>query len=1074
MYSQKTIDEVNNLDLVNVIEKYVKLTKSGANYKGTSPFVDEKTPSFVVSPAKNVWHCFSSGIGGNSGVYFVMKHKTFTWKEALNDLINQFNIIPEIDEERGDAFLQTYIRKTEIREVNQVALDWFQTQLLNQTDAGKLEFKKLPDQVIKQASRTTMEQIERFQIGFAPSEKGALYSHLLNSGIPISQILHSGLVTEKTFDDGNVGYYDFFQNRIMFPIYSAAGALEGFSGRAVDWKKGDKHQKVINSRGNELFNKSNVVLGLNLAKSDIIKEKKAIKVEGNFDVTAFHEIGLTNSFASLGTAFTEDQLTTLKRFSDKLILAIDDDAAGLKSVEKDLKLCIKNGVSVDVWRSLILGQDPFDFVKWASTGLSAQAVKDYFYFLTEDGIDFLAEMYFREIPDNDIRKRTEAQEKLVEVLATIPNQKLRNNYQSKYMNLYNITKNDVEQRVAVELAAKKAKELEKTDEDGVKLPSYLSEDQVSCFKEYGFYADPTVKKIGLWFKDAKYAERKSNCIIKPIFQAAGLEKSKYIVELTYSEKEVVKSSIMVWSNDAFVSQQALETQLSNKLCYFDGSKQNYQFLKRKLFTQFPVCQEIKIMGWQTSGFFAFANGISDGGSFKEVNVYGICIHGDRNYYIPAYSKVYSEENDQKKYKEDRKFLYRSSNVRFSEWSKLFNEVYYENGNGMIVISFFLAALFSDHIYSINNSFTYPYYYGVPKTGKTTIARSISAIFKTDTTPVNLSQATKVGLVSILQNQRNTIVHLDELTNSLPADVLQTLKGIYDRSGRTKGSIDDDKIIQTEILAPVQISGQPLPTFDQNAFFTRAILLRFSITQDKRTIEEKKLFTKLAKMEKEGLSNIISEVIQFRDYVVKNFEEAQFQLYTEVKHDLEGFEIDGRVQSNILSCATMVKLLGEKLGLPFTFEKYWHRAKDNIIDQSATIGETDELLEFFKIVEFMYADGRISLGNDFVIETKTEIKVRNGRAGFSVIQFDNQQTRLIHLCFSRIHPLYSKTRKEIVSEIGKSESELKDIMRMHKAFVGQPAVINFNGRQTSAYTFRLDDLPVTMEVIKPPKQENLPF
>lgn len=1053
MYSQKTIDEINNLDLVDVIGKYVDLKKAGANYKGKSPFSDEKTGSFIVSPGKNMWKCFSSGIGGNSPVKFIMLKDKKTWKEAINELAGKYNITIEYDDERGEKILNQFAKMGEIREVNLLALEWFQLQLLNDS-----EFKKLPEAVINQASRASMEQIESFQIGFAPDDFKGLYSHLLTKGVPIELMVQSGLITEKK-DEKGTRHFDFFRNRIMFPIYANNGSLVGFTGRAIEWKKGDPLPKVMNSRENDLFSKSENLLGINLAKQDMITSKTAIKVEGNFDVTAFHQKGLVNTVAALGTAFTEAHAQLLKRFAQKVILAIDNDDAAIKKVEADVRKLITAGVAVDVWFPDQQGQDPFDYVN-ARKELDNETFRDDFYKRCQDGIEYVAEYLFRDA--ESVREKASAQEQLVDLLAIIPNATLRKNYIKLFIEKYKITQKEVEEKVSVEIAAKKAKELEKSEAGGYKLPSYLTVDQVECFNEYMFFADTKVDRVGYYFMEGKYPEKQSNVVIRPIFQAKEYNQSKFIVELTFAKKGDIQTSIMEWTNEAFVSQQKMEIYLSNDQCWFQGTKKQYQYLTRKLFTQFPVCSEIKILGWHNDGFFAFANGISDGTCFKEINSYGICVHGDRNYYLPAFSKIYTSLNSSDDtYEEDRKLIYRASNATFNEWATLFNEVYHEKGNGMIGISTILAGLFSDHIYSVNNSFPMLHGYGVPKTGKSTMGRSMSALFKAVTTPVNLNNMTSVSIISLLQNVKNVMVHLDEYRNDLKPEYIEVLKGVWDRMGRARGSIKDDKTKQTKIHAFVYVSGQPLPTANQNAYFTRSILLRFEIKDDDRTIEEKKLYKKLSKMEKAGLSHIILEVLKYRDYVVENFEEAQFQLYNDIKGELEGRDIDGRVQSNVLACATVVKLLGDKLLLPFSFEKYWIKAKDVIIDQSETITETDELMEFFKILEYMYAERRISEGFDFKIETK-ELLVIRGKARETHSVDLGGMTKIIHFSFTRIHPIYSKIRKEVFGLQGQTESELRDIMKMHKAFIGTPPVVNFNGKQSSGYSFRMDLLPIDLE------------
>jgi len=305
------VDEVKQrLDIVDVISSYVSLKKAGRNFKGLCPFHAEKTPSFIVFPDTQTWHCFGACGTGGDVFSFVMKRENLEFSEALRVLAKRAGV--ELAP-RGPAETAEEKRKERLREINAAAAQYFHNLLL-QSEEGARAREYLAGREI------ASETINAFQLGYALDTWEALKSHLVGRGYQGADILAAGLIVER---EGG-GYYDRFRGRLIFPIRDLRGHVIGFGGRVLD----DGLPKYLNSPQTPLFDKSSVLYGIDLAKGAIRRENTAVIVEGYMDVLMAHQHGIANVVASMGTALTEAQLRLLKRLTKKFTLALDADAAG--------------------------------------------------------------------------------------------------------------------------------------------------------------------------------------------------------------------------------------------------------------------------------------------------------------------------------------------------------------------------------------------------------------------------------------------------------------------------------------------------------------------------------------------------------------------------------------------------------------------------------------------------------------------------------------------------------------------------------------------------------------------------
>jgi DNA primase len=315
------VDEVKErLDIVDVISGYVPLKKAGRNFKGLCPFHAEKTPSFIVFPDTQSWHCFGACGTGGDVFSFIMKRENLEFGEALQLLAKQAGV--ELAP-RGPSETAEEKRKERLREINTAATQYFHNLLL-QSKEGARAGEYLARRGI------ASETISAFQLGYALDAWEALKDHLAGRGYEVADILAAGLIVER---EGG-GYYDRFRGRLIFPIRDRRGQVIGFGGRVLD----DGLPKYLNSPQTPLFDKSSVLYGIDLAKGAIRRENMVVIVEGYMDVLMAHQHGIANVVASMGTALTETQLRVLKRLTKKFILALDADVAGDQATLRGLAL----------------------------------------------------------------------------------------------------------------------------------------------------------------------------------------------------------------------------------------------------------------------------------------------------------------------------------------------------------------------------------------------------------------------------------------------------------------------------------------------------------------------------------------------------------------------------------------------------------------------------------------------------------------------------------------------------------------------------------------------------------------
>jgi len=827
MYTTKSIEDVNAADIVTTISRYLPdLKKQGANFVAKSPFTQEKTGSFVVSPAKQMFKDFSSGKGGN-GVKFVMEMDKCEWIEAIVKVASIHNI--HLDKE--------HIPEEQARIVKE------KTSLLSITTRAAVRYvsnyNDLPDthwakeMIAKRGF--SQDTIIDFQIGFALNENQITTA--VSSNGRLTQSIELGITSQGT---GNS--YDFFRNRIMFPILNTQGMVVGFGGRRSNAPDDEKYSKYINSKESKLYDKQSVLYGLHQAKTEIRKLGYVILTEGYTDVIGMHDKGACNAVATCGTALTETHCKELKKYCEHVLLLRDGDPAGIKASIRDINILLPFGFQVSIY-PLTDNIDPDDLARIHGENVQnhisqnridglvwlAERIADDFvssnYKLNLSKVEKDLEINLQSIESNrilldgleepDLKKanvhnnklnkeadafRKEAEKSIKDFSMIDPYAKQRGMtelYQTLSLvkseialkeTLRNISKivdipiKEMDKEVANVILERKEKEKKAKENnkpikpngfpDGASLEQYFEDRFAIVGNEY-------------YFDKGENFFSGTNFSIIPLYHIKGRKENKRLCEVKNVDN---KTDIIDFDSESLVSYADFRKHLIRTGNYRFRSGTNtahFDLVVEKISNNFNLANELQSLGWNQKGFFAFANGIYWQKQFINVNNYGICYlegiakndeEDDYNekveyYYSPAFSVIHkrNQEGDDP-YENDRKFVFKKADITLNQWMRQMLTVFQEKA--MIGIVFNFASLYRDVFLKNYDFFPLLGGFGEKDSGKSGFGKIIQNFFFYQDEPLELNQATLVGLNRRLSRTTNTVTFLDEYNNQLDEKILQ--------------------------------------------------------------------------------------------------------------------------------------------------------------------------------------------------------------------------------------------------------------------------------------------------------------
>lgn len=399
MISPNTIQQISNrIDIIDVVGEFVKLKKRGTNYIGNCPFHNEKTPSFTVSPSKEIYKCFGCGKSGNT-ITFVMEHEKYSYVEALKWLAARYNI--EVEEtETSPEQKQLAQTADSLYVINNFAQKFFTEQLFKTEEGNNIALSYLKERGFRN------DVLEKFQVGYNPDSRDTLTRALLGNQFSKELLPKTGLVSVR-----NEELVDNYRGRIIFPIHGITGKIIGFGARVIG--KSDRGPKYINTPENEVYSKSKILYGAYFAKAAIDKADECLLVEGYTDVVSLHQAGIENVVASGGTSLTTDQLRLIKKYTNNLTIIYDGDSAGIKAALRGLDMALEESLNV---RLVLIpdNEDPDSYVN----KVGAKAFNEFVAASKKDFIIFQLEVMLREA-GNDVTRKSEVVNQVAETLSKI-------------------------------------------------------------------------------------------------------------------------------------------------------------------------------------------------------------------------------------------------------------------------------------------------------------------------------------------------------------------------------------------------------------------------------------------------------------------------------------------------------------------------------------------------------------------------------------------------------------------------------------------------------------------------------
>jgi hypothetical protein len=562
-----------------------------------------------------------------------------------------------------------------------------------------------------------------------------------------------------------------------------------------------------------------------------------------------------------------------------------------------------------------------------------------------------------------------------------------------------------------------------------------------------YYADFDLNKRKVSFYQI------SNFIIRPLFLIMHKQEPVRIIEIEniYGVAKVVdipaKAFVSISEFKAFVEGSG------NFL--FDGDMTKFQKIKAKLYDLSRNAEEVRTLGYHRDGFYAFANGIYTD-KFEATDDHGVIEHKERNYFIPALSSIYKDQEED--FEAQKKFLFVRNKINWKDWSTQFCAVHKDNG--VFGLMYFLTSIFRNQVYDNFKFFPHLFLFGPPGSGKSQLGWSLMAMFGQPQPPFNLNGGTKVAFHKKFAMFRNAIVWFDEYNNAIDYQRVQALKAAYDGTGHEKSEMTSaNRTKTTPVNSGCIMSGQELPIAD-NALFKRCILAQY--TQTEYTDVEVKAHSALREIESKGLSHITGHISTLKDKFKAEYFDINAKLLKEFKVILEKENnIEERIIQNMVIIISTYKVLESILDFPFTFDELKKLAITNIKNQNNLIANAKETNMFWDMVEFMIEKGDARNNHDFKFQLTDRIKVNMGRDGDKEIVFTDStghiSKNVLFVRLAKIHPTYMQLHRQQYNKNGLDKGSLTHYLENNKGYLGHIYSTNFENTKTSALAFDYDYL-----------------
>ena len=1002
MIDERIIEQIlDRADIVDVIGGYVELKKKGANYAACCPLHKEKTPSFMVNPARGTWHCFGCGKGGNV-IGFLMEHDTLTFPEAVRALGKRYGI--EVEETKlTPEQEQQRMKRDSMYVINQRCAEHFRANLLDPANKVAADYVK---------GRWGEAYAEEMGIGYAPDSWDDLLKFAQASGLSIELMTEMGLLKER--EKG--GLYDFYRGRTMIPIRDRFRRVIGFTARDMSGAKDTA--KYLNSIESDVYHKKDSIFGIDLAIRQAAKESKFYLVEGGPDVMQLQRIRVNNTIAPLGGDWTEPQLEQLKKYATKVCFLPDADppktdkgeklGAGTRNVMRNGLLAMKAGFGVTV-KEIPPGeaQSKNDPDSYCTSIQKFQELEEV------DFIPWYAKYLFADI--NTTEDRSNAINTICDMVAMVKDEVKESMYMKQLQEFYpdkNLWTKALNRAKKLEKAKQVINESKKIDRD--------------LYQKYGFY-----EEYDAYFAlagDSGKAVQWSNFTMMPMFHIKDslLPKRLYKIRNQNKQEEIIE---MKQEDLVSLSKFKIKVEGIGNFIWLATEKELTK-LKMFLYEQTETAIEVTQLDWQRQGFFAFGNGAFDT-EWHPADEYGIVRLKDGNYYLPGCSTIYRD--DVKLFQFERKFIHTTyNNVSLREYSDKLVQVFGDNAK--VGICFLLASLFRDIIVGQTKSFPILNLFGPKGSGKSELGHSLMSFFIIKNTPPNIQNATIAALGDAVAQCANALVHIDEYKNSIDLDKREFLKGLWDGTGRSRMNMDRDKKREiTSVDCGVILSGQEMPTIDI-ALFSRLIYLTFTKTEF--STAEKQAFDQCKAMRDLGFSHLTLQLLRHRSKMETDFSANYRQCMNDLNDRLKGETIEDRIQRNWVIPLAAFRTLEAVLDVPFTYRELLDICVAGIIRQNRECKSNNELANFWNVVSYLQQDGEIFLESDFRIDYLDRLKTNKVKD----LVFQRPKP-ILRMRTDRIFMLYKKFSKQVGDSALPTES-LSFYLENSKEYLGVQNSVRF--------------------------------
>lgn len=1041
MIKSSVIDKLYEADLCQAIGRVYtdasyKIRNNGTA-EGCSPFKNERTPSFKVSNVKNIWKDFGSGKGGTSIIDFIQAYKGVDFLEAVKIACETLNVPIEYEKETDE--------QKEKRTQKQSL-----TQILKKTaEIYRQNFVSLPPESEAKKymlSRNFSDEIvDNFGIGYALA---GLYEAFKEQAI-VSDGEALGLLRKNS--QGN--YYDFFKGRIIFPISDKYGHCVGFGGRILTNDK--KQPKYINSAESDLFDKSNLLYGFHLARNTIANTGEVYLVEGYTDVMRMHQIGFTNTIATLGTALTPQHLAQLKKLCRKVIIFRDSDSAGRTAAERDLQLILQAGLFAElVVIQSETKEDP------DSIGQRPEAVELIKASRTDAIVHLIGEAY-RAALDRYTEKHGESKKPLLlpedkknltelagKLVGCIPDDTTREAYTEQLKEMFNIKVSAVKSQVSGSRSQVSEVRVQRTvfSNDG-SLDNYLFPDEVEdpyLYKneiiEYGLFQHQNRIYTSAGKEGKEYFMSISNFSIEIVQH---MQDEKFPMKLIricniYGSEKIF--DILSDKINSLPSFKNVVTSFGNY--YFSGTPSQHERLLRYLFDRMGTGRKISILGWQTEGFWAWNNKIVvPQGEDIVLDKTGLFNYQNTCYYIPSANANY--ENNAFMYGAQKRFKSTATLLAPPEYFRQMYKVH--RSHAITAILFGIGAFYQDVIVAGTGFYPLLFLYGPASTGKDNLCEAVQSLMGIPQTAIQLEGGASTIKAQIREFSQfsNGISQLSEYKRGNP-QIDGVLKGLWDRRGYKRGTIESP--VATEevpILSATILTGNDCP--DAEALITR--LLWEEMKQQEFDDEAKKQYNVLKDMCKKGISGMADFFIHKRDFFADKFLET----YREAKRNFTKGElfknVPSRITDNLSVLRAVFNIFKNDWIFPFTEEEMLAHFEIMVDSQRKKI-ETDSAANRFW--DCILVCMRLTQGE--ALRMGINLREEGGYLSFN---------------FSTVYSIVQRQWFIQYRENAPSKTELRRQIKEAESFVGEEKAVRINltiNSPTSAIKVNINKLPIRAELI----------